>query len=194
MKTLLLNMSNIFNKVLRWRSPFAPQNFSNKKKFLLLVLVLLFILVIIPFFPHLVIIDGETNVILYSKFFLLEKEFMIRYIHSIHLTPIEELYRINDKNIVLFEMHYDTYSVGMPSELNEGEVFEQKDGKFVISNMNRIFSNIDLRIGQIISNHTFIIDNEEIELDKITTPGSWIRFEVRNFNIVDLIKGVKFIE
>lgn len=179
---------------MRWQNLFAPHNFSKKKIISLIILVILLTLITIPFFPHLVIVDGESGNILYIKSFLLEKEFMISYIHSIHLTQIEELYMINDCNIILNEVHYDTYSVGMPSELSEGEVFEIKDGMFIISNMNRVFSSFDQRVGQVISDHTLIIGNNKIKLDKITSPGSWIRFEVRKFSIISLIKEVSIIE
>lgn len=180
-------MSNTLNKILRWRKSLSPQNFYNKKTFLLLLIVILLFFIFSPFFPYLIIIDGKNNTILYSRSFLLENEFMIRYIHSIHLTPVEELYTVKDNTIILNELHYDTYSVGMPSELNYGEKFNIKNGRFVISNMNRVFSNINLRTGQVISNHTLIFNKDKIELNKITSPGSWIRFEVRKCNIIDLI-------
>ncbi|WP_176717328.1 DUF1850 domain-containing protein [Vulcanibacillus modesticaldus] len=116
--------------------------------------------------------------------------FKIRFIHSIHLTPVEEFYSVSeDMNIVLNELHFDTYSVGMPSELNEGEQIELKDGKIIIKNMRRVFPYIDLRVGQVIANHSLTINEQTIKLSDITPPGTWVRIQINKLSILELFWG-----
>lgn len=182
------------NKLIPRRLSFAPRSFIKYgiMYFLLFVLVLI---MIVPFFPHLVVMDGQTNKTLYQTAMMPKETFVIRYIHSIHLTPVKEIYQIsNDADIILQEVHFDTFSVGMPSELNEGEVLELKDGKIMIKNMNRQLPFIDLRIGQVIANHTLIINDTTVQLSKIAPPGSWVRIKATRLSMFELVKGGFMLE
>lgn len=153
--------------------------------FLIIFAFLLFMMV--PFFPHFVILDGQTNHLLFHQPVHSGQSFEIQYIHSIHLTPVNEFYQINDDlNIVLNEVHFDTYSVGMPSDLSEGETLELKNGKMMIKNMQRIMPSIDLRIGQVIANHQLKMNGQLIPFSSIAKPGSWVHIEVRKLSIFDL--------
>lgn len=174
----------------RWRS-FAPRSFKEKTKKQIAIFVtiaIFFLIIVFPFLPHLIVVDGETNRILYKTTFTSQDIFVIKFIHSIHLTPVYEYYQISDSmDIILTEVHFDTYSVGMPSDLNKGEVLELKDGEIIIKNMQRILPYIDLRVGQVIADHRLIIGDKEIRLADIASPGSWIRFKASNLSILDLL-------
>lgn len=159
--------------------------------FLIIFAFLLFVMV--PFFPHLVVLDGQTNKLLFHHTVHTGQTFEIQYIHSIHLTPVNEFYQINDElNIVLNEVHFDTYGVGMPSDLSEGETLELKNGKMMIKNMRRILPSIDLRIGQVIANHQLIMNSQKIPFSSIAPPGSWVHIEVKKLSIIELWGRAKF--
>lgn len=150
--------------------------------------MLMLLIMFLPLFPYFLIIDGESNEILYKTPIKENDQFSIKFIHSIHLTPVEEFYRVDkDLNIQLFELYFDTYSVGMESSLNEGELLELKDGKIIIKNMNRIFPFIDLRVGQVIANHTLTINNDTLELTKVSSPGAYVRIQVKKLSILEIL-------
>lgn len=170
----------------RWLK--APRFF---KSILVLLAILMLLIIFLPLFTYFVIADGQSGTILYKTPIEAEDQFAIKFIHSTHLTPVEEIYRVDkDLNIQLFELHFDSYGVGMESSLNEGELLELRDGKIIIKNMNRIFPYIDLRVGQVIANHTITIDNFNVELSNITSTGSQIRIQVKKLSILEIL-GVR---
>lgn len=160
-----------------------------KKISFLILTSLLLLIIVFPFFPYLEIIDGNSNKVLYKTPISTEEKFSIKFIHSIHLTPVEEIYYIDrNLNVVLTEVSFDTYSVGIPSELNENEILEFKDGRIIIKNMNRQFPFIDLRVGQVISNHTLTINNETLDLAEIASPGAPVRIKATRLSIFRIME------
>lgn len=130
-----------------------------------------------PSYPVLTVKSKEGQ-ILYSTPLQPREPFYIQYIHSIHLTPVLEKYYVDEElNIVVDAVTYDTYGVGMPSELEEGQTFTQENGKFTLGNINRHLPFFDQRIGQVIANHKLIVRQQEIPLSIIASPGSSIRFQ-----------------
>lgn len=89
---------------------------------------------------------------------------------------------------------YEDFAIGMPSEAGEGEVFEEKDGKYYIRNMNRTFPSFDLRIGKIRANHTIIYNDKKYPLSNFITPGTWVRIHVKRINWIQSMKGVDILE
>jgi hypothetical protein len=117
-----------------------------------------------------------------------KEPFYIRYIHSIHLTPVIEKYYVDEaENIVVDSVTYESYGVGMPSDLEPGQTFRQEDGKFIVGNMNRKLPYFDQRIGQVIANHTLIIRNQEIPLSEVSRPGSSVRFQATKETAAQII-------
>ncbi|MGM7703149.1 DUF1850 domain-containing protein [Pseudalkalibacillus sp. Hm43] len=117
-------------------------------------------------------------------------DFRIRYTHSVHQTPVTEFYEINEVNqIVQTKLAYENFAIGMPSNATGEEKFIEKDGIYYITNMNREFSHVDLRTGQVIANHTLMMDDNEIPLKNWVEPGSWIRLEVRPISLWQRLKG-----
>ncbi|WP_408008704.1 DUF1850 domain-containing protein [Pseudalkalibacillus sp. A8] len=156
----------------------------------LIVLIGLILIVFIPYGNVLTITFENTgNVMAYVN---VDKDtrFHIKYIHSVHRTPVKETYEINDKKeIVQTELEYENFAIGMPSNATGEEKFIEKDGTYYITNMNRIFPAIDIRIGRVIANHTLVMDQEEFPLDQAVAPGSWIRLNVQPINLWQRLKG-----
>lgn len=112
-----------------------------------------------------------------------DRTFSIRYIHSIHRTPVTEHYKVDENlNLVLESVMFDSYGVGIPSELEPGETFSEQDGKFVLGNINRQLPYFDQRIGQVIANHTLLVHGTEIPLSEWSPPGTWVRFQAERVN------------
>ncbi len=156
----------------------------------LIIVIGLILIVVIPYGKVLAIsFENSGKVIAYVKVDE-NARFHIQYTHSVHHTPVKETYKINEnKEIVQTELAYKNFAIGMPSNATGEEKFVEKDGTYYITNMNRIFPYIDVRIGQIIANHTLILNNDEFPLDQVVEPGSWIRLKVQPMNLWQRLKG-----
>jgi hypothetical protein len=153
----------------------------NKRRTLLAVGISLAILISVaclPLFPVLELRQSNDDKRLLALPIQVGETFMIRYTHSIHLTPVLESYYIDKNlNIVVDSVTYDSYGIGMPSDIEPGQTFTQVDGKFVIGNINRRLPFFEQRVGQVIANHVLIAGGREIPLRTVITPGSSIRFQ-----------------
>lgn len=115
--------------------------------------------------------------------------FSIRFIHSVHRTPVEEHYRIAGGKLVLESMVYETYGVGNPSEAGPGERFRMEDGKYIMEGMHRVYPEIRQRIGQIVANHKLTVGGEAIVLADRFRPGSKVLLKVERVSLWSLWRG-----
>lgn len=113
---------------------------------ILLILVLLitgiyFSLIYTP--KKLMIIDAKTGKKLLS-FKVKEGDiFKISFIHSVSLSPVYEYYKIRDDKIVLYETDFSYSSAGLPTEVEDGEKLIIEKDRFRLTNMNKIFKEIN---------------------------------------------------
>ncbi|WP_147535260.1 DUF1850 domain-containing protein [Bacillus marasmi] len=122
-------------------------------------------------------------------------KFKIKYTHSIHLSDVQESFRLTNEGVIqLYELEYEDFAVGMPSNAEDGEMFIESDGKYFIKNMNRLFHYIDLRIGQVRANHTVIYRENQYPLTKFIKPGTWVRLKSKHLNLIQQMKGVNILE
>ncbi|MGE7778852.1 DUF1850 domain-containing protein [Peribacillus sp. NPDC097264] len=119
-----------------------------------------------------------------------EKTFQIEYTHSIHLSDVLETYQLSRDSIKQTELAYEDFAVGMPSNAEGEEVFEEKDGVYHIKNMNRTFEYIDLRIGQVGANHRLIYRKQTVLLSRFIKPGTWIRISTKKISFWEQLDGV----
>ncbi|MCR2805476.1 DUF1850 domain-containing protein [Paenibacillus soyae] len=116
--------------------------------------------------------------------------FSLLYIHSIHRTPVEELFFINDKGqIVLDAMLFESYGVGMPTSLEGVETLRMDDGKMRIEGIGRTLHSFELRIGQVLADHRLLLRGDEIPLASLSKPGSAVRIEVGRLHVWEYLKG-----
>ncbi len=121
--------------------------------------------------------------------------FTISYTHSIHLSEVVEKYKVSKKDqIILTELIYESYGIGMPSNAYGNEKFEKKDGKIYITKMNRTFQLIDVRISKVVANHQLVIKKNHIQLEEYLNSGSWVRIKFRKLNAMEVLKGVNLYE
>jgi hypothetical protein len=143
----------------------------------------------IPVFTVLVIRDTETNQAVWSNRIADGAAFAIRWTHSIHRTPVTEYYRIRGDQLVLTEMTFKDYGIGMNNELAPGEHLLVENGQFHVINMNRVFPALHLFIGQVRANHTLLFAGKEIPLGSVDKPGAAVTIRVEKQNILDQIGG-----
>ncbi|MBD7963013.1 DUF1850 domain-containing protein [Fictibacillus norfolkensis] len=158
---------------------------------IILGLVILIMFSMVPFFNSVVIEDGKTGKPL--AFFDVKEgsEFSIEYIHSIHKTPVREIYHVHHEVILQTEMRFQEFGVGMPSGAAEGEVFAQKGENYILSNMKRTFPSLDIRIGQIIANHTLLLNGNKYPFSSFSEKGSWVSIKVEKLNVWQRLIGGK---
>ncbi|WP_243292012.1 DUF1850 domain-containing protein [Bacillus sp. FJAT-47783] len=166
------------------------------KRFFILPLLLLLIAFVF-FFPYkqtIAFYFEDTNQLL---LFLPLKEsdtFQIEYTHSIHLSDVIETYKIENEKLVQTQLEYEDFAIGMPSNAEGNERFDKKNGKYVISNMDRHFQTLDLRIGQVRADHKLIYDEKKYKLTKWIDGGTWVRIIPARLNLWQQLKGVNISE
>lgn len=167
-------------------------------KFVVLVpLILTFIafFLYIPFKQALVFEYQNTGKVLAYIPISEEDTFKIKYTHSIHLSDVVESFKLdNNGQIHLYELVYEDFAIGMPENASDGEVFEQKDGKYYIKNIKQVFPQIDMRIGEVRANHTIIFQDKEYPLTRFIEPGTWVRIKIEKLNVFEQMKGVNLVE
>ncbi|GAB1432125.1 hypothetical protein MASR2M29_07500 [Spirochaetota bacterium] len=73
--------------------------------------------------------------------------FFISYIHSIHLTPVDEEFVVEDGGILrLVRMQFNQLSTGMPYDGDDG--FSVENGRFTVY-PNRVLKEIQLRVSPV---------------------------------------------
>ncbi|WP_167577998.1 DUF1850 domain-containing protein [Ammoniphilus sp. YIM 78166] len=138
----------------------------------------------------LTITDGKSGQQRFAVPMELEDSFGIEFVHSIHKTPVIEEYYIDEQlDIVLDQVIYESYGVGMPSTIEPGQTYKQENGKYIISNIQRRLKFIDLAIGQMVANHQLKIHNRKVPFSQINPPGSWVRIQVKNVSLLTIWKG-----
>lgn len=84
-----------------------------------------------------------------GKLALPDGRFDFVFIHSVHLTPVEERYEVLAPGVLgrtmlhLYELRYQSPGVGMPSDAEGGYRLE---GGFFVLSMDRTFARIPLRV------------------------------------------------
>jgi hypothetical protein len=163
--------------------------------YLLIFFITLIFFAFIPFQKAIVFQPNHSN----AEFAYIpvkkETHFGIKYTHSIHLSDVIESYKITrDQRIQQYELMYEDFAIGMPSNAENGETFEQINGAYYIKNMKRNFPFFHLRIGQVRANHTVIYENKEYPLSRSIKPGTSVKVEIRKLNIFKQWEGVNILE
>lgn len=153
-----------------------------------------FLLALIPFGKSFVFIDNDSNKV--AGYLPMDNpSFQIKYIHSIHLSEVLESYRVlPDKQLKMVELEYEDFNIGMPSNAGEGEEFVEKDGKYIIRNMERTLPEFRLFVGDVETGLYFVADEEEFDLKETLERGKSYTFRVQHLSILERLKGVKLDE
>lgn len=124
----------------------------------------------------LVIEEPSAEKILWAAPLKENEEFQLRYIHSVDLTPVYEIYTNKNGALVLKESRFMTWGAGL-GYMGEG-LLEEEDGWTVIRQMERRLESLPLRIGTI-AEHTIIYRQKEILLQEFAPPQSLVNIRLR---------------
>lgn len=98
------------------------------------------------FLPLKIIVESESGSCLEIPTYVGDT-FSLRFTHSVHKTPVWENFVVEGVDqLMLVSTEYRSYGVGMPSLPSEGTFIQQGD-RFVLTNVNRPFSRIPVRVG-----------------------------------------------
>ena len=164
-----------------------------KKKYfaqfgLFIVIIIIIILFFIPVytlelksFP-----DGE---LIYERKIQPRDEFILKYTHSVALTPVWEIFIIDkDYQIVLIETDFLDHGAGLPYTAFNQEIFVDEDGKFKIKNMHRVMpSPIYYMVGTIYEN-TLYFKNKEINFS-LLVGNKILTIEIDRNNFFNYLTG-----
>ena len=163
-----------------------------------LTAIILFIVLVVPFRTSLVFYKENTKKI---QAFLPINEgdsFQIVWKHSIHLTDVVEKYKIlKDHRINQYEIVYEHFGIGMPSNAGEGEAFVYEDGKYHIKGIDTVFPSISIRNGKTVSEHRLVWGEKGehmVRFNDYFEPGAWFTVKVDQLSLWQYLKGVKIHE
>lgn len=171
--------------------------FLRMQKILLLLIALILIGSLIAFFPfhkHYVFIDNQTEET--AAYLPVESPyFQIRYTHSIHLSEVIESYKVMENNeLMMTELEYEDFNIGMPSNAGEGETFVEKDGKYLITNMEREVDDFRLFVGDVDAHLFFLADGHQYNLKKTLERGKSYTIKVQRVSLFEQLEGVSLNE
>lgn len=121
--------------------------------------------------------------------------FQIIFTHSIHLSDVVEKYRITkDNKIEQYEIIFEQFGIGMPSNAEAGQEFVYEDGKYHIKNLNNVFESMNIRNGRTVSEHRLVWgenDQHMVWFNDYFSPGACYTVKVEDLTLWKLMKGVK---
>lgn len=176
-------------------------HFSKKIKWLalaILVFIIVTAILFIPFWKSLVFYQENTDDI--AAFLPIDEgdTFQLIWTHSIHLTDVVEKYEITEnRDIKQYEIVYENFGIGMPSNALEGETFEYENGKYYIKNLKNIFPAIKWRNGKTVSRNRLVWGKEDenmIWFNEFFQPGAWFTIKVQSLSLWQRLRGVKIHE
>ncbi len=104
--------------------------------------------------------------------------FTIRYIHSVDISPVYEVFYADEKKgIIIKETYFKMFGAGMGHWPDRGRIVEE-NGWIVIKDMNIAIGEFYLRIGAPSVDHTILIKGQEIHLSRLI-PGKRIRIHIQ---------------
>jgi len=163
--------------------------------FSIIIIPISIVLFFIPFQKALVFYVEDTDQVKAYLPIQAGDPFQIIFTHSIHLKDVVEKYRLTENGeIEQYEIVYEEYGIGMPSNAEEGENFVFENGKYHIKNMNKVFPSINIRNGRIVSEHRLVWGlNEEhiVNFNDYFTPGAWYTVKYDTLSLWNILKGVK---
>lgn len=155
-----------------------------------LILVVLFVFTGLQDRTVLVVEEQSSGV--QHEFYPTNDQFVLSYIHSVLLTPVDEHFIISEDNdLILQKTVYESFGVGLPYEQINDEDFEIMDGKFILY-LERQFQSLSMIISPI-PKHSITINGETIQFNEmLEQQDQFIRiyiidkkiFKIGNYSVV----------
>ncbi|QTD41249.1 DUF1850 domain-containing protein [Sporosarcina sp. Te-1] len=159
---------------------------------LLLLLLLTLIFFFLPFQKAFTFTEYRTD---HPAVFYLkqqeEKEFQIRYVHSIFLSNVLETYRVVQRDhIKMLSMEYEDVGIGLPGYAEEGESLTVEEGVYTLTYDNRTVKSFVLYVGDVDADLAFRYQQHEYDLKQYLTRGESYEFQIEWLTLFQMMKGV----
>lgn len=129
-------------------------------------------------FPHryLVLRDRDTGR-RYARYLLREgEEFRVEFKHSVNLSPVIDVYRIEDGEIYVEKTIYYHFGAGVQTQLNEGETLSYADdGAMIVGNIHQKRSGMTYIVGTVYD-HVLTAGGRRISLSSLCGRNAPVRF------------------
>ncbi|MBR2021447.1 MAG: DUF1850 domain-containing protein [Clostridia bacterium] len=107
-------------------------------------------------------------------------EFSVEFIHSVNQSPVKDVFRIENGQIVAARTIYSAFGAGVQTEIEDGQTLEfDEDGNMVVSGFDIVFPRVDYLVGTV-SDHILEIQGESISLRDMCGRNAHVYFEVRS--------------
>lgn len=115
----------------------------------------------------LILRNGKTGKILASYPMEEGGEFSVRFKHSVNQSPVEDRYRIENGQIVVYETVYYNFGAGVQTELEEGQRLTYgENGSMIISGIDKPIADLSYIVSPVYD-HILCINGEEISLRQL---------------------------
>ncbi len=114
---------------------------------------------------------------LYGRYSLREGErFSIEFKHSINLSPVIDVYEIEDGDIYVEETIYYHFGAGVQTQLNDGETLRYgEDGSMIVGNIHQLRNNVGYIVGTVYD-HVLEVNGQKISLRDLCGKNTAVRF------------------
>lgn len=162
------------------------------KKTVFLLLLIAFIISMYPFYALEVRVDGSGELV-YQQLASLGDTFDIVWTHSVTLQPVIETYQLERPGrIPLVQMVFDDNGPNLPARPEFDQKWIISDGKFIVTNYDRVFERVPVVIGAVIANHSLRYGGKETALKDKYRPGGYVHIGLtRDYLPLYILKGVK---
>lgn len=174
----------------------------NKRLLIIIIAILCFcsyVAIITPTQLSLVFFKENTSEI--AAYLPIKKgqKFAIIWTHSIHLTDVVEKYEVTeDRDVMQYEIIYEEFGIGMPSNAQEGETFVHENGKYHVKDLQNVFPSMNIRNGSTVSNHRLVWDKEKnshrVYFNDFFDRGAWFKVKIKRLPLYKTWKEVKIHE
>ena len=113
-----------------------------------------------------VIADADSGRVYNRQLIKNGGEFAIEYIHSVHQSPVREIFAVDTMKIKPVAARFFSFGAGMQTELEEGQQMSRDGEAFVITGYNRVFTELNYIVGTV-SDHLLIMNGESISLREL---------------------------
>ncbi|MDW7660809.1 MAG: DUF1850 domain-containing protein [Bacillota bacterium] len=132
----------------------------------ILGLMLVVLLVFTGLQDRTVLVIEEQSSGLQHELYPLDDQFVLSYIHSVLLTPVDEHFIITEDNaLILQKTVYESFGVGLPYEQINDADFEIIDGKFILY-LERQFESLNMIISPI-PKHSITVNGETFQFNEM---------------------------
>lgn len=120
--------------------------------------------------------NGRTGKILTSYPMEEGGEFSVRFIHSVNKSPVEDKYRIENGEIVVYETVYYNFGAGVQTELEDGQTLTYgDDGAMIVSGFNKPIADLSYNVSPVYD-HVLWVNGEEVSLRQLCGEDRFVSF------------------